>query len=130
MDAIKDFVNSLPPGLLPLLLAAPAVSVLQSKIHKWLSVQSSRVKMLISLVLSVLVVLLPHWIGLLQGDVTLMGAYGSSFLTGMTLFYQFILKEKPKLDADLAPEQVAVPEPKPVEQPAPVDSAAEFGPQV
>jgi hypothetical protein len=136
MEAIKTFVNSLPAGLIPLILASPLISVFQSKIHKWLSVQSSKVKMLISLVLSILVVLIPHWIGLLKGDATLMGAYTSAFLTGMTLFYNFILKEKPSLDVDLSPNVIAVPEtlPEPTAQTAPAqtapaETAAEFGPE-
>jgi len=130
LHAIKSFVESFPPGLFPLLLAIPALSVFQSKIHKWLSVQSPKVKVFISLVLSTLVVLLPHWIGILNGDKNILGAYTTMVLSGMSLFYNWVLKEKPQLDAALAPETVNVPELKqPETPPAPAEPVSDFGPQ-
>lgn len=130
MNGIKDFFLNLPPGLVPLLLSAPALSVFQAKLHKWISVQSPKVKLLISVALSTLVVLLPHYIGILNGSAELLGAYTTAVLSVMTMFYQFILKEKPKLDADLTPDVPPVIEPKPLEvQPAPKETASEFGPQ-
>lgn len=130
MNTVTNFFLSLPPGLVPLLLAAPALSVFQTKFHKWLSVQNSKLKLLISIVLSTLVVVLPHWIGVLHGSASLLGAYTTAVLSAMTIFYQFLLKEKPQLDADLTPDAPPLVETKPpVVQPVQGETAAEFGPE-
>lgn len=130
MHDIKHFVESFPPGVFPLLAAALGLSAFQQKLHHWLSVQSGRIKMLISVGLSILIVLIPHWIGILQGNTDLLGAYSAEVLSGMTVFYTFLIKETPQINADLSPEQIVVPDPPvaPVQTPAlpEIDTAADF----
>lgn len=131
MHAIKDFLLSFPPGFFPLLAAALGLSAFQQKIHKWISYQKSWFKVTVSVVLSSLLVLLPHWIGLLQGDKNLLGAYTAEVFTVMSVFYNFLLKEKNQLNVDLSPDEIATPvlPQQPTEQPAQAETAAEFGPQ-
>lgn len=128
MHAIKDFLLSFPPGFFPLLAAALGLSAFQQKVHKWISYQKSWFKVTVSVALSSLLVLLPHWIGLLQGDKNLLGAYTTEVFTVMSVFYNFLLKEKPQLNDDLTPDAPPLVEPRPEVQPAPVDSAAQFAP--
>lgn len=129
---LKSFLESFPPGVFPLLAAAMGLSALQLKLHKWLSIQSPKVKVSISALLSACMVLLPHWIGILQGDKNLLGAYTAEVLSVMSLFYNLILKETDQLNVDMSPDEIVTPEPPVplVEQPAQPEPASDFGPQV
>lgn len=124
LHTIKQYIDSVPPGVFPLLAAALGLSAFQQKLHKWLSVQNSKLKMLISIVLSIAIVLLPHWIGILSGGKDLLGGYTTMVLSAMTVFYHFLIKETPDLNVDLAPDVLI----EPTLQPEPVveETAANF----
>lgn len=125
MQTIKNFIDSFPPGVFPLLAAALGLSAMQQKLHHWLSIQNAKVKMTITIVLSILVVLLPHWIGILQGTKDMLGAYSTMVLSAMTIFYHFLIKEVPDLNVDLSPDEVVLPT-ETVEQPVQEETAANF----
>lgn len=125
MHNIKQFIESVPPGVFPLLAAALGLSAFQQKLHHWLSVQSGKLKMTISMILSVLIVLLPHWIGILSGNKYLLGAYTTEVLSAMTIFYTFLIKESSQINEDLSLDQIVIPEP-PVAEPVPEETVANF----
>lgn len=109
LDHIKTFVESLPSGVFPLLAASLGLSAFQQKLHTWLSVQSRKIKQTISIILAVLIVLLPHGIGVLAGNAQVLGAYTAMVLAAMTVFYNFLIKETPAINADLGTAAVQAP---------------------
>lgn len=129
MHELKQFIESFPPGVFPLMAGAFGLVSLQTRIHKWLSVQSPRIKVTISLVLGSMLVVIPHWIGILQGNKNLLGAYGAEVLTVMNYAYNWLLREKPLIDTDLGvvPASAVIPDPLPISVVSPAeDTAANF----
>lgn len=76
----------------PLIVAALGLSAFQVKINKWFNLQSDRVKVSITGLLSALAAGIPLALGWLTANPEFFGAYTSVIFLTMTFAYRFIIK--------------------------------------
>lgn len=76
----------------PLIVAALGLSAFQVKINKWFNLQSDRLKVTITGVLSVLGAGIPLALGWLSSNPEFLGAYSAVVFSTMTFAYRFVIK--------------------------------------
>lgn len=100
IDAVVRFYQSLPPEVIALIVSTIPLSAFQMKLTKWFSMQSDKIKQVITGVVSLLAVLIPALLGWLSASPEILGAYATLVFTGMTYSYRFVVKPAKNLIDD------------------------------